>query len=82
MWSNWLWWQNLKNVRRLLDSLASSGGWMDHHGFDQTDVGKKANKVYGTVLCKWDISVKNCFDYALNSTRIASSDCGRGYGFL
>lgn len=41
------------NLRSLLDSLASI--MVDHHGFYQNIVGKKANKVFGTILCSGDI---------------------------
>lgn len=62
------------NMRILLDSLASNA--VDHRGFYQTDVGDKANKLYGTKFCR---GAKNCFDCALNSTRVASSDCSMKY---
>ncbi|GAU34491.1 hypothetical protein TSUD_388030 [Trifolium subterraneum] len=61
------------NKKTLLDSLASNV--VDHHGFYQTIVGKKSNKVYGTILCRGDISANNCSVCALNSTRVASNDC-------
>ncbi|KAK7302159.1 hypothetical protein RJT34_13040 [Clitoria ternatea] len=61
------------NLRILLDSLASNV--VEHHGFYQTIVGKKVNKVYGTVLCRGDISANNCSDCTLNSTKVASNDC-------
>ncbi|RDY05310.1 Cysteine-rich repeat secretory protein 55, partial [Mucuna pruriens] len=61
------------NLRSLLNSLASNV--VEHHGFYQTIVGKNANKVYGSVLCRGDISASNCSDCTLNSTRVASSDC-------
>lgn len=61
------------NLRILLDSLASKV--VDHHGFYQTHVGKKGNKVYGTVLCRGDISAYNCSNCVLNSTQVASNDC-------
>jgi len=38
------------NVRRLLDSIASNV--VDHRGFYQTDVGVKADKLYGTIFCR------------------------------
>jgi len=49
----------IKNNMRilLLDSLASIV--VDHRGFDQTDVGNKADKLYGTILCRGVISAKN-----------------------
>ncbi|KAL2342003.1 hypothetical protein Fmac_009943 [Flemingia macrophylla] len=61
------------NLRSLLDSLASNV--VQRHGFYQTIVGKKGNKVYGSVLCRGDISAGNCSDCTLNSTRVASNDC-------
>ncbi|KAK7328032.1 hypothetical protein VNO77_22126 [Canavalia gladiata] len=61
------------NLRSLLDSLSSNV--IQHHGFYQTIVGKKANKVYGTILCRGDISATSCSDCTLNSTRVASNDC-------
>ncbi|KAJ1396588.1 Gnk2-homologous domain [Sesbania bispinosa] len=61
------------NLRSLLDSLAFNV--VNHHGFYQTVVGKKGNKVYGTVLCRGDISAEDCSNCALNSTRVASDDC-------
>lgn len=61
------------NLRSLLDSLASNV--VHHRGFYQTVVGKKINRVYGTILCRGDISANNCSDCALNSTRVASNDC-------
>ncbi|CAJ1961446.1 unnamed protein product [Sphenostylis stenocarpa] len=61
------------NLRSLLDSLASNV--VEHHGFYQNVVGKKGNRVYGTVLCRGDISATNCSDCTLNSTRVASDDC-------
>ncbi|KAL9321313.1 hypothetical protein ACSQ67_013152 [Phaseolus vulgaris] len=61
------------NLRSLLDSLASNV--VEHHGFYQNVAGKKANRVYGTVLCRGDISVSNCSDCTLNSTRVATNDC-------
>jgi len=42
------------NIRILLDSLASNV--VDHRGFYQTDVGDKADKLYGTILCRGGIS--------------------------
>lgn len=61
------------NLRSLLDSLASNV--VDHHGFYQTIVGKKANKIYGTILCRGDISANNCSNCTLDSTRVALNEC-------
>jgi hypothetical protein len=63
------------NKKTLLDSLASNV--VDHHGFYQTIVGKKSNRVYGTILCRGDISANNCSVCALNSTRVASNHCSK-----
>lgn len=61
------------NLRSLLDSLVSNV--VEHQGFYQNVVGEKANRVYGTVLCRGDISASNCSDCTLNSTREAPNDC-------
>jgi hypothetical protein len=61
------------NKKTLLDSLASNV--VEHHGFYQTIVGTKSNRVYGTILCRGDISAANCSVCALNSTREASNSC-------
>ncbi|KAK7412223.1 hypothetical protein VNO78_03673 [Psophocarpus tetragonolobus] len=62
------------NLRVLLDSLASNV--VENHGFYQTIVGRKANRVYSSVLCRGDISASSCSGCTLNSTRVASNDCG------
>lgn len=61
------------NLKTLLDSLASNV--VDSHGFYQTIVGKKPNRLYGTILCRGDISANNCSNCVLNSTRVSSNDC-------
>lgn len=61
------------NLRSLLDSLASNV--VDHHGFYQASVGKEANKVYGAILCRGDISANSCSNCTLDSIRVASHDC-------
>jgi hypothetical protein len=62
------------NKKTLLDSLASNV--VEHHGFYQTIVGTKSNRVYGTILCRGDISANNCSVCALNSTRVAVASNG------
>ena len=63
------------NLKTLLDSLASN--IVDSHGFYQTIVGKKPNRLYGTILCRGDISANNCSNCVLNSTRVPSNDCSK-----
>ncbi|KAL4274823.1 hypothetical protein AHAS_Ahas20G0045700 [Arachis hypogaea] len=64
-----------RNLQSLLDSLASNV--VDHHGFYQASVGKKSNKVYGAVLCRGDVSAKNCSNCTLESIKVATRDCSK-----
>ena len=57
----------------LLDFLASNV--VDHQGFYQTIAGENSSRVYGSILCRGDISANNCSICALNSTRVTSNDC-------
>ncbi|KAK7246653.1 hypothetical protein RIF29_41523 [Crotalaria pallida] len=61
------------NLKTLLDSLASNV--VDNHGFYQTIVGKKGNKVYGSILCRGDISSYDCSNCTLGAIRDALNDC-------
>ncbi|KAI9120584.1 hypothetical protein K1719_007617 [Acacia pycnantha] len=64
----------LINLRTTMDSLADNV--INRHGFYQTRVGdKKSNTVYGSVLCRGDISAGNCSNCVLNSIKVASDDC-------
>ncbi|XP_028797667.1 putative cysteine-rich receptor-like protein kinase 9 [Neltuma alba] len=64
----------LVNLRTTMDSL--SDNVINRHGFYKTRVGsKKSNTVYGSVLCRGDISADNCSNCVLNSIKAASDDC-------
>jgi len=58
-------------LQTLLNSLASNV--VDHHGFYQTIAGENSSRIYGSILCRGDISANNCSFCALNSTRVASN---------
>ena len=58
-------------LQTLLNSLASNV--VDHHGFYQTNAGENSSRIYGSILCRGDISANNCSDCVLNSTRVASN---------
>ncbi|XP_054803852.1 cysteine-rich repeat secretory protein 1-like isoform X2 [Prosopis cineraria] len=64
----------LINLRTTMDSLADNVN--NRQGFYQTSVGnKKSNTVYGSALCRGDISADNCSNCVLNSIKEASDDC-------
>ncbi|KAI4296516.1 hypothetical protein L6164_036466 [Bauhinia variegata] len=63
------------NLKTLMDSLAANV--VSHDGFYQTQVGEKANKVYGLILCRGDIAADGCTNCTLDSIKVASEDCSR-----
>ncbi|KAE8077897.1 hypothetical protein FH972_016415 [Carpinus fangiana] len=61
------------NLKNLLDTLVLKGPVSD--GFYKTETGKKANKVYGLVQCRGDMSAGNCANCTKDATAEALSKC-------
>ena len=61
------------NLNSVLNSLLVNGALQN--GFYKTTAGKKANKVYGLIQCRGDISGNSCASCTNNSITAALHDC-------